>query len=159
MTKQQLGELILSSEESLYRVAKSLLYNDADCADAIQEMIVKAFSNLHTLKKDQFAKTWIVRILMNECYLIMRKEKKLVSFDALSDTAANIEEDYSDLYQAISKLPRDMRLVVSLYYAEGFSIKEIAAIEDTTESAIKNRLYKARTKLREMLEGKEAVRC
>lgn len=159
MTKQQLGELILSSEESLYRVAKSLLYNDADCADAIQEMIVKAFSNLHTLKKDQFAKTWIVRILMNECYLIMRKEKKLVSFDVLSDTAANIEEDYSDLYLAISKLPRDMRLVVSLYYAEGFSIKEIAAIEDTTESAIKNRLYKARTRLREMLEGKEAVRC
>ena len=159
MTKEQLGELILSKEESLYRIAKSLLYNDADCADAIQEMIVKAFTNLHTLKNDSYAKTWIVRILMNECYAIMRKEKKLVSFDSISETAALEARDYSDLYLAISKLPKDMRLAVSLYYAEGFSVKEIAVIEDTTESAIKNRLYKARIRLREMLEGREVAGC
>ena len=46
MKKEQLGELIIASEETLYRVAKSLLYNDADCADAIQEAIVKAFSKV-----------------------------------------------------------------------------------------------------------------
>ena len=46
MKKEQLGELIIASEETLYHVAKTLLYNDADCADAIQEAIVKAFTNL-----------------------------------------------------------------------------------------------------------------
>ena len=47
MKKEQLGQLIIASEETLYHVAKTLLYSDADCADAIQETIVKAFTNLH----------------------------------------------------------------------------------------------------------------
>ena len=48
MKKEQLGQIIIRSEDMLYHVAKTLLYNDADCADAIQEAIVKAFANLHT---------------------------------------------------------------------------------------------------------------
>ena len=49
MKKEELGELIIASEDMMYQVAKTLLYRDADCADAIQETIVKAFSKLHTL--------------------------------------------------------------------------------------------------------------
>lgn len=79
MTKETLGQLIINSEETMYHIAKSLLYNDADCADAIQEAIVKAFAKLHTLKDDSYAKTWLIRIVMNECYAIMRKEKKIIS--------------------------------------------------------------------------------
>ena len=79
MTKETLGQLIIDSEETMYHIAKSLLYNDADCADAIQEAIVKAFAKLHTLKDDSYAKTWLIRIVMNECYAIMRKEKKIIS--------------------------------------------------------------------------------
>ena len=75
MTKEQLGALILDSQNALYRVSKSLLCNDTDCADAIQEAIVHSFAKLHTLKNDQYAKTWLIRILINECYTIMRKEK------------------------------------------------------------------------------------
>ena len=81
----------------MYHIAKSLLYNDADCADAIQEAIVKAFVKLHTLKDDSYAKTWLIRIVMNECYAIMRKEKKIIS---LQDYQMNEQEteskDYSD---------------------------------------------------------------
>ena len=61
----------------MYHIAKSLLYNDADCADAIQEAIVKAFVKLHTLKDDSYAKTWLIRIVMNECYATCAKRKKL----------------------------------------------------------------------------------
>lgn len=157
MTKEQLGGMIIASEETLYRVAKSLLYNDSDCEDAIQEAIVKAFSKLYTLKNEKYAKTWLVRILINECYTIMRKEKKLVSLEALPEQTLYEKTDYSDLYMAVSRLPKDMRLAVSLYYAEGFSIKEIAEIEETTESAIKNRLFKARIRLKKLLDGEEAV--
>ena len=57
MKKEILGQLIIDSEETMYHIAKSLLYNDADCADAIQEAIVKAFVKLHTLKDDSYAKT------------------------------------------------------------------------------------------------------
>ena len=49
MTKKQLGELITDSQESLYRIAKTILASDADCADAVSETIVRAFSCLGTL--------------------------------------------------------------------------------------------------------------
>ena len=113
----------------MYHIAKSLLYNDADCADAIQEAIVKAFVKLHTLKDDSYAKTWLIRIVMNECYAIMRKEKKIIS---LQDYQMNEQEteskDYSDLYEAIFRLPEQIKLCVTLYYMEGYSVKEVAAL-------------------------------
>ena len=144
--------MIIASEETLYRVAKSLLYNDADCADAIQEAIVKAFSKLHTLKEDTYAKTWLVKIVMNECYAIMRKEKRIISLDdyQMEDQEAE-QEDYSELYEAIFKLPEPVKLCVTLYYLEGYSVKEVAQILDVTESAVKNRLLKARAVLKESL--------
>ena len=65
MTKEQLGNLILDSERQLYSTAKTILFSDQDCADAIQETIVKAFSKIDTLKNDKYARTWLIRILIN----------------------------------------------------------------------------------------------
>lgn len=153
MTKEKLGELIIASEDMMYHVAKTLLYNDADCADAIQETIVKAFSNLHTLRQDSYAKTWLTRILINECYTIMRREKRVVSLESyVSEDRQAEAEDYFDLYEAIGHLSDDARLSVTLYYIEGYSVKEIAKLMEITESAVKNRLARARSRLRTELE-------
>ena len=152
MKKEQLGKLIIASEDTLYHVAKTLLYNDADCADAIQEAIVKAFTNLHTLRQDSYAKTWLVRIVINECYAIMRKQKNIVSLEDYQNQETVWPEDYSDLYEAVSQLPKETRICVTLYYLEGYSIKETAKIVDVTESAVKNRLSRARAMLRSELE-------
>lgn len=153
MKKEQLGQIIITSEDMLYHVAKTLLYNDADCSDAIQEAIVKAFTNLHTLKRDSYAKTWLTRILINECYAIMRREKRIVSLEEYhcEETAAELD-DYSDLYEALSQLQPEIRICVTLYYLEGYSVKETAQLLGITESAVKNRLARARAKLRSELE-------
>lgn len=152
MKKEQLGKLIIASEDTLYHVSKTLLYNDADCADAIQEAIVKAFTNLHTLRKDAYAKTWLVRIVINECYAILRRQKNIVSIEDYQDIEAVWSEDYSDLYEAVTQLPEETRICVTLYYLEGYSIKETAKMLDMTESAVKNRLFRARENLRSKLE-------
>lgn len=152
MKKEQLGKLIIASEDTLYHVAKTLLHSDADCADAIQEAIVKAFTNLHTLRKDSYAKTWLVRIVINECYAIMRKQKNIVSLEEYQNQEAVWREDYSELYEAIRKLPENTKICVTLYYLEGYSVKETAKILEVTESAVKNRLARARAKLRDELE-------
>ncbi len=153
MKKEQLGQMIIQSEDTLYHIAKTLLYNDADCADAIQEAIAKAFAGLHRLQKDAYAKTWLIRILMNECYAIMRREKRVVSLeDYQQEEAAAETEDYSDLYEALRQLPEESRICVTLYYLEGYSVRETAKLLDITESAVKNRLARARAKLRAELE-------
>ena len=89
---------------------------------------------------------------MNECYAIMRKEKRIISLDdyQMEDQAVQ-QEDYSELYEAIFKLPEPVKLCVTLYYLEGYSVKEVAQILDITESAVKNRLLKARAVLKESL--------
>lgn len=153
MTKEQLGRLIIASEDTMYHVAKTLLRNDADCSDAIQEAVVKAFTKINTLRKDALGKTWLIRILINECYAIMRREKRLVSLDSLSmEGEWEVTKDYSDLYEALTRLPEEDRLCVTLFYMEGYSIKEIASILKISESGVKSRLYRARNKLRQELQ-------
>ena len=72
MTKQDFGDLIISFTDDFYRIAKAILKEDADCEDAMSSAIVKGFSKLHTLKKQEYAKTWFSRILINECQMILQ---------------------------------------------------------------------------------------
>lgn len=160
VTKEQLGTLILSSERQLYSTAKTILSSDQDCADAIQETIVKAFSKIATLRNDKYAKTWLIRILINECYTLLRKSCKLVSLEGMSELTeieADQKADYSDLYRAVNSLKEELRLPVILYYVEDFNIKEIAQILEITEGAVQKRLARARGKLRHDLQEREAL--
>ena len=154
MTKEQLGNLIIASQETMYRVAKTLLRSDADCADAIQEAVVKAFSGIQTLRKDSYAKTWLVRIVINECYAIMRRQQRLVPIDDFTVAAAE-QADYSELYDVLSRLPEEIHLAVTLYYIEGYSVREVAELLNTTQSGVKNRLMRARAKMKKDLAEAE----
>ena len=159
MTKEQLGVLILDCERQLYSTAKTILYSDQDCADAIQDTIVKSFSKIQTLKNDKYAKTWLMRILINECYTILRKTSKVISLEEMCETtelAADEKSDYSDLYKAVGSLKEDLRMPVILYYIENFNIREIAQIMDISEGAVQKRLARARGKLRQDLQESEA---
>lgn len=156
MTKEELGTLILNSERQLYSTAKTILINDQDCADAIQETIVKAFSKIGTLRNDKYAKTWLIRILINECYTLLRKSSKLVSLEGMSEMTeieADQKTDYSDLYRAVNSLKE----AVILYYIEDFNIKEIAQILEITEGAVQKRLARARGKLKRNLQESEEL--
>lgn len=157
LTKENLGELILNSENQLYATAKIILGNDEDCADAISETIVKAFEKRETLKKENYAKTWLIRILINECYSLLRRQKKYVSMETteIPERKQPEKTDYSELYQAVSELKDELKLPVILYYAEDFSIKEIAEILEITEGAVQKRLARARGKLKKAFEHKE----
>ena len=155
MTREELGQLILSSEQQLYATAKTILRNDQDCADAIQESIVKAFSKVHTLKKDCYAKTWLIRILINECYNITRQDGMKgyleENYMEISDQSEE-KRDYSELYRAVNNLKEELRIPVVLYYMEDFKIKEIAQILDISEGAVQKRLARAREKLKNTID-------
>lgn len=159
MTKENLGALIIESERQLYATAKTILRDDQDCADAIQETIVKAFSKIDSIKKDKYAKTWLIRVLINECYNLLRKESRYVCIEdneRLLDRTDAEKRDYSDLYKAVGALNEDLRVPIVLYYAEDFSVREIAQILDISEGAVQKRLARARMKLKKDLKQWEA---
>ena len=155
MTKEKLGALIIDSERHMYVTARSILPEDEDCADAIQETIVKAFSKINSLKQDAYAKTWLIRILINECYNMLRQKSRQIPMDVEGEMAAKAAvepKDYSDLYRAVSQLQEDLRMPVVLYYGEDFSVREIAQVLEISEGAVQKRLARARQKLKRLLE-------
>ena len=155
MTKEKLGALIIDSERQMYVTARSILSEDEDCADAIQETIVKAFSKINSLKQDAYAKTWLIRILINECYNVLRQQSRQIPMDVEGEMAAKAAvepKDYSDLYRAVSQLQEDLRMPVVLYYGEDFSVREIAQVLEISEGAVQKRLARARQKLKRLLE-------
>ncbi len=160
MTKEKLGDLILSSEKQLYATAKTILWREADIEDAVQEAIVKAFSHIRSLKKDQYALTWLIRILINECYDQIRRQKKIIFLEDSDEarfTPAEVGTDYYDLYQALSELPDELRLPTILFYFSGFSSREIAEIMEISEGAVRKRLVRSRKKLNEKLSLEEFI--
>lgn len=153
MDKNTFTEEVRKSEATLYRVSKSILQNDKDCEDAVQEAILKAYRKLESLKKEAFFKTWLVRILINECYKLNRLHKKNVSYeDYINPNSTAAAENYSELYLSIMRLDEDLRTLVILYYIEGFNIAETANILKMPVGTVKSRLSRARTNLKKWLE-------
>ena len=150
-------ELMDVNSLAMYKVAKGILGNDDDVADAVQNTILTCFEKLNTLKKPRYFKTWMIRILINECYSLLRRQKKYVSMETteIPERKQPEKTDYSELYQAVSELKEELKLPVILYYAEDFSIKEIAEILEITEGAVQKRLARARGKLKKAFEHKE----
>lgn len=156
MTKEELGALIIDSERHMYVTARAILSDDEDCADAIQETIVKAFSKINSLKQDAYAKTWLIRILINECYNVLRQKSRQIPMDMETEMAGKVaaeSQDYSDLYRAVSRLQEELKLPVVLYYGEDFSVREIAQVLEISEGAVQKRLARARQKLKRILES------
>ena len=143
--------LIRQMEQKLYRVSRSILPNDEDCADAAQEAIVKAYKGLHALKDPSLFSTWLIRILMNECNKIWNREQKYIAGEA-AERSYSMEgfEDKIEIREAVERLEQPLKIVVVLYYFEDLPVKQIAEILELPEGTIKSRLNRARTCLSHM---------
>lgn len=152
MSNDQFVRQITEAQNSMYRVAKAILKNDEDCADAISEAILHAFDKIDTLKQEKYFRTWLIRILLNECYKILNSRQKIISFEEYMEKGEETSM-YSEVFEAVLKLDETYRLPFILYYVEGYSTKEIAKILNISISNVKIRLQRARLKLQEMLKG------
>lgn len=156
MDKDEFLRLTLDSESTLFHVSFSILHNEQDCADAVQEAILKAYESRHKLKEIRYFKTWIVRIVINECYSILRKKKRFQIFDdAVQEGNANlgsyVKEEYIDLYRAINRLSEKEKICVILYYLEDYSVAETADVLKIPTGTVKSRLSHARKELKGLL--------
>ena len=145
---------IKENEWSMFNLSMSILCNEDDAADAAQEAICTAYRKLDALRDHTKFKAWILRILANECYRILRDKRRYMQVETLPET--EVFDVYQDgpsaLWQAVSRLNEDMRSVIVLFYYEDFNIKEIASILKISEANAKTRLSRARKRLKAMLE-------
>lgn len=146
MDDRTFSELALGCERKLYRVAHTILRSDADCQDALQEAVFRAWSRRGSLSEARYFDTWLIRILINECRNIQRKAAKRPAVEPPPQPA-----DTGELYDALMALDDKYRLVTELHYIEGYNVSEIASMLKIPQGTVKWRLSQARQRLREAL--------
>ncbi|CAM5219681.1 RNA polymerase sigma-70 factor OS=Ureibacillus acetophenoni OX=614649 GN=SAMN05877842_11911 PE=3 SV=1 [Ureibacillus acetophenoni] len=120
----------------------------------MQETILIAYKNIQQVREPKYFKTWITRILINECNKLRKTQTKIVMMDRYLEPATSEQREvFVDLQTAIDGLEPDLRTVITLYYYEDLSVKEIGAILDIAAGTVKSRLNRARAKLNSLLEG------
>ena len=146
-------KLIKPLELQMYNIAKAILRHDEDCADAMQEAILKAYKSLPSLRHALFFKTWLFRILINECNTILRKKSQFVPLLNLDEAkhVTTIPEVNIDLREAVYRLEEVSRTIVILHYFRDLPLRQIAEMLDLKEGAVKTRLHRARLTLSEWL--------
>ncbi len=160
------AELVYTFQDAVYNLCYRMLGESNEAEDAAQEAFLRAYNNLHRYDMKRSFKTWILSIASNHC--IDRLRKRRLTYLSLDDEPiaatlalssddpqpeqATLNAEFSEqIQELLDHLNPDYRLAVVLRYWYDYSYAEIAEVMDTTESAIKSRLFRARQTLAEKL--------
>ena len=150
MQKSEFVRRVRSCERRLYRIAHTMLRYDADCEDAVQEALLKAWKKAGSLREERYFETWLIRILINECRNIGRRKK---TADAeLTENIPAPQGGETPLYVALMCVESKHRIILELHYIEGYKLREIARMMSVTENTAKARLFRARKELKKQIE-------
>lgn len=150
MTSEVFAQRIVAMQPTLYRVSYGLLRQPHDRDDAVQECIRKAWEKQARLRDERVMKAWVIRILINECYNVLRHRQREMPSEELPEPPAP-PDAHPALHDAVLRLNDKLRVPVVLHYMEGYELAEIAGMLRVPTGTIKTRLSRARKLLREML--------
>ena len=153
------GVLVHKYQDMVYTYAFHKVRNESDSQDITQEVFLKAFRHLQKLRHPHRFRSWLYTIMSNECkrWLVhaAKKRRHEVVLEEAADEALQIEPAHSvptegwqvNLEQAISALPDESRIVVSMFYMGDYSLKEISEFLGVSVNTVKSKLRRARQQL------------
>lgn len=151
MNRTDFAARVVEQTDRMYRIAWTLLRNDEDCRDAMQEAALRAWEKRHTLREEKYFATWLTRILINEAYAIQRRRKRLVPLEDAVNLSAQPKD--TTLSFALQSLPEKLRLPLVMHALEGMSYEEIGKVLRLPHSTIAGRIHRAKQQLRKELEA------
>ncbi|MFT6501518.1 MAG: RNA polymerase sigma-70 factor (ECF subfamily) [Crocinitomicaceae bacterium] len=140
------------------RFCRARVYGDMEFRDLMNETLLKAFEKFEELRSKEAFLSYLLSISVRLLANNKRKRKEesdsfekivIQTQDVNSNTEAKVESYF--LHKALAQLPEEQRESIILFEISGFSIKEIAVIQKTSESSVKQRLRRGRIRLRELL--------
>ena len=139
-------------ERLMYHVSFSMLRNNDDCADAVQETLTRAWQKRGSLRNMDRFRPWLMRILVNQCNDMLRKHQKRSFFPLQEDTVA-VEPPQPPiaLQEALDTLKPEWRVLITLHYLEGYSVQEMADLLGVPTGTVKTRMMFARERLSVLL--------
>lgn len=159
--------LVEKYQSMVFTMALRMLGNREEAEDAAQDAFIKCYKSLQSFKGDSKFSTWMYKIIYHCCLDRIKKNKKMMSSEIIEevhegdvglveDALAYLEhqERSEMIQQAISQLATEDQMIITLYYFEEKSLKEIAEVVDISMDNIKIRLFRSRKKLFSLLKGR-----
>lgn len=165
--RKAFGQLVRAYERPVYNVTYRMLGDPAEAEDAAQETFLRAYAKLATYQPGRKFVNWLLSIASHHCIDRLRRKGRapqlsldgplppqwLTSDTPRPDQLVTRKQERERVREVLDVLPADYRAAVVLRYWHGMSYREIAAAMDTTESAIKSRLHRARRMMAQELEA------
>ena len=165
--RKAFGQLVRAYERPVYNVTYRMLGDPAEAEDAAQETFLRAYAKLATYQPGRKFVNWLLSIASHHCIDRLRRKGRapqlsldgplppqwLTSDTPRPDQLVTKKQERERVREVLEVLPADYRAAVVLRYWHGMSYREIAATMDTTESAIKSRLHRARRMMAQELEA------
>ena len=157
-----LEELVQIILPKLYRIAYYRLKNEADVNDAIQETLIIFYKNLHKLENKEYFYSWIIKVLKNECNKIYNRKVKNINIlerETILTENNLLENPMEDINRELDfdilmeKLNKDEKIILKLYYDDGFEISEISNMLNKNINTIKSKISRAKAKLKNKMKG------
>ena len=147
--------------DTVYRLALCRTQNAADAEDVYQDVFLSLLSQEDRDWDGEHLKAWLIRATLNRCADLhrFRLRRPVLSLEDVPELARPDDDSAVDrapqaeLWEAVGRLPAALRTAVHLYYAEGYSTEEIAAMTDCPPATVRTRLRRARMKLKDLLGG------
>ena len=143
----------------VYRLALNQTRSPHDAEDVAQEVFLKLLDDSTSFCDGEHLKAWLIRVTINRCKELRRSvwKRRVDATDTASPELANLEAPVQELFasevwEAVDRLPKHLRLIVHLYYFEGCPVDEIARLIRCNPSTVRTRLHRARKKLKLDLE-------
>ena len=146
--KEAFVQLIRINKQSMYKAAWVYLRNEQDIADALQNTILSCYEKIQGLREVKYFKTWLMRILINECKDILRQKNHDTELDNFSEGVQCEDLDLCEWKQLLLCLDEESRKIVELYYFDEFSVKEIGNLLEMNSNTVSTKLSRARAKLK-----------
>ncbi|WP_245983568.1 sigma-70 family RNA polymerase sigma factor [Ammoniphilus oxalaticus] len=161
--KEAFEQLLYSEEEKLYYTALSYTVQKEDALDAIQEAVCKAYLSIKQLKQPDFFSTWLIRILIHECYRLLNKRQRMIPFEEeelLKKLEHHTDEinHSTELTEMLSQLNPSYQTALILFYYRDLPIKQISEVMEKPVGTIKTYLHRGKKQLREEMERRADCR-
>ncbi|GEL76003.1 sigma-70 family RNA polymerase sigma factor [Tenuibacillus multivorans] len=136
----------------LYKTALAFLKNKDHALEAIQEVTYRAYKKRKQLKKPEYLKTWLIRIMINYCQDVIKKQKRYLPFKRQAERASH-SSDFQKVWidDAIKQLNDHEQELIYLKYFHGFTYKELAMQFSQPEGTLKTNIHSALKKLKKDL--------
>lgn len=139
-------EFITQNQQHFYRFAYQYIQNEQAALDVVSNAVYRSLTKYKSLREIDYLKTWFYRILINESKTYLRKNKRLINLEEISDISHYRDHYHLDewnLYENINQLPDKLKTIIILRFYEEMTLEEIAVITKTNLNTVKSRLYKA----------------